>query len=336
MLKLVNSLKYPNLIAKLKGMNAKNLNSKDFEELLKQNNIVSINSILKTKSYHLENLDDNSSREEIENELDNILIDDIEKIEKYLSNKDKEILFNCVLDYEIKVFMDILKKIKYGKIEQNKIDNINKWTSKIFNKLQGIARVNNINEIKIYSKKTAFENIINSFLDTNNIEESNLFLLEMQLDKFYFENLFNNLNTESSKKLIGTKIDLENIIWIYRMKKYYNMPEEEIKKYIIEVDYNLKCLNELIAIDDYKQVIEFLKKTKYKEIFETENENLEILIRKYMYNQYKKTFRQAKYDISTVISYLGMDKNQIENIINIVGGVEYKIDKQKIQEKIII
>lgn len=336
MLKLVNSLKYPNLIAKLKGMNAKNLNSKDFEELLKQNNIVSINSILKAKSYHLKNLDDNSSREEIENELDNILIDDIEKIEKYLSNKDKEILFNCVLDYEIKVFMDILKKIKYGKIEQNKIDNINKWTSKIFNKLQGIARVNNINEIKIYSKKTAFENIINSFLDTNNIEESNLFLLEMQLDKFYFENLFNNLNTESSKKLIGTKIDLENIIWIYRMKKYYNMPEEEIKKYIIEVDYNLKCLNELIAIDDYKQIIEILKKTKYKEIFETENENLEILIRKYMYNQYKKTFRQAKYDISTIISYLGMDKNQIENIINIVGGVEYKIDKQKIQEKIII
>ena len=333
---MVNSLKYPNLIAKLKGMNAKNLNSKDFEELLKQNNIVSINSILKAKSYHLKNLDDNSSREEIENELDNILIDDIEKIEKYLSNKDKEILFNCVLDYEIKVFMDVLKKIKYGKIEQNKIDNINKWTSKIFNKLQGIARANNINEIKIYSKKTAFENIINSFLDTNNIEESNLFLLEMQLDKFYFENLFNNLNTESSKKLIGTKIDLENIIWIYRMKKYYNMPEEEIKKYIIEVDYNLKCLNELIAIDDYKQIIEILKKTKYKEIFETENENLEILIRKYMYNQYKKTFRQAKYDISTIISYLGMDKNQIENIINIVGGVEYKIDKQKIQEKIII
>ncbi len=333
---MVNSLKYPNLIAKLKGMNAKNLKSKDFEELLKQNNIVSINSILKAKSYHLKNLDDNSSREEIENELDNILIDDIEKIEKYLSNKDKEILFNCVLDYEIKVFMDVLKKIKYGKIDQNKIDNINKWTSKIFNKLQGIARVNNINEIKIYSKKTAFENIINSFLDTNNIEESNLFLIEMQLDKFYFENLFNNLNTESSKKLIGTKIDLENIIWIYRMKKYYNMPEEEIKKYIIEVDYNLKCLNELIAIDDYKQIIEFLKKTKYKEIFETENENLEILIRKYMYNQYKKTFRQAKYDISTVISYLGMDKNQIENIINIVGGVEYKIDKQKIQEKIII
>lgn len=333
---MVNSLKYPNLIAKLKGMNAKNLNSKDFEELLKQNNIVSINSILKAKSYHLKNLDDNSSREEIENELDNILIDDIEKIEKYLSNKDKEILFNCVLDYEIKVFMDVLKKIKYGKIEQNKIDNINKWTSKIFNKLQGIARVNNINEIKIYSKKTAFENIINIFLDTNNIEESNLFLIEMQLDKFYFENLFNNLNTESSKKLIGTKIDLENIIWIYRMKKYYNMPEEEIKKYIIEVDYNLKCLNELIAIDDYKQIIEILKKTKYKEIFETENENLEILIRKYMYNQYKKTFRQAKYDISTIISYLGMDKNQIENIINIVGGVEYKIDKQKIQEKIII
>lgn len=333
---MVNSLKYPNLIAKLKGMNAKNLNNKDFEELLKQNNIVSINSILKAKSYHLKNLDDNSSREKIENELDNILIDDIEKIEKYLSNKDKEILFNCVVDYEIKVFMDILKKIKYGKIEQNKIDNINKWTSKIFNKLQGIARVNNINEIKIYSKKTAFENIINSFLDTNNIEESNLFLLEMQLDKFYFENLFNNLNTESSRKLIGTKIDLENIIWIYRMKKYYNMPEEEIKKYIIEVDYNLKCLNELIAIDDYKQIIEFLKKTKYKEIFETENENLEILIRKYMYNQYKKTFRQAKYDISTIISYLGMDKNQIENIINIVGGVEYKIDKQKIQEKIII
>ena len=44
---MINSLKYPSLVAKLKGMKAKNLTKTDIEDLLKQNNLVSVNNILK-------------------------------------------------------------------------------------------------------------------------------------------------------------------------------------------------------------------------------------------------------------------------------------------------
>ena len=71
-------------------MKAKNLTKTDIEDLLKQNNLVSVNNILKQKNYHLSGLEDNFDRIKIENELNKILIDDIEKIYKYLSSKDKE------------------------------------------------------------------------------------------------------------------------------------------------------------------------------------------------------------------------------------------------------
>ena len=55
-----------------------------------------------------------------------------------------------------------------------------------------------------------------------------------------------------------------------------------------------------------------------------------------MYRKYKKIFEQGKYNFSTIIAYLNLDEILIENIINIVGGIEYEIDKKLIQEKIII
>ena len=55
-----------------------------------------------------------------------------------------------------------------------------------------------------------------------------------------------------------------------------------------------------------------------------------------MNDKYKKIFEQGKYNFSTIIAYLNLDEILIENIINIVGGIEYEIDKKLIQEKIII
>lgn len=65
---MINSLKYPSLVAKLKGMKAKNLTKTDIEDLLKQNNLVSDKQYFKTKKLHLSGLEDNFDRIKIEND----------------------------------------------------------------------------------------------------------------------------------------------------------------------------------------------------------------------------------------------------------------------------
>ena len=333
---MINSLKYPSLVAKLKGMKAKNLTKTDIEDLLKQNNLVSVNNILKQKNYHLSGLEDNFDRIKIENELNKILIDDIEKIYKYLSSKDKERLRIYVSEYEIDILIRILKKIKLSKIEDSEIQNIELWTERIFKELKGITRINTINEFLQYADKTDFKELLEENLKDKNINDVDLFMLEMKLDILYFENVFKNIKDASSSKLIKDKIELTNIIWIYRMKKFYNMETDEINSNIIKTDKQSTLIQEIIKQNDCENIIEVLKKSKYKNIFKEDEKYFENYAKRYMYRKYKKIFEQGKYNFSTIIAYLNLDEILIENIINIVGGIEYEIDKKLIQEKIII
>lgn len=333
---MINSLKYPSLVAKLKGMKAKNLTKTDIEDLLKQNNLVSVNNILKQKNYHLSGLEDNFDRIKIENELNKILIDDIEKIYKYLSSKDKEKLRIYVSEYEIDILIRILKKIKLSKIEDSEIQNIELWTERIFKELKGITRINTINEFLQYADKTDFKELLEENLKDKNIKDVDLFMLEMKLDILYFENVFKNIKDASSSKLIKDKIELTNIIWIYRMKKFYNMETDEISSNIIKTDKKSTLIQEIIKQNDCENIIEVLKKSKYKNIFKEDEKYFENYEKRYMYRKYKKIFEQGKYNFSTIIAYLNLDEILIENIINIVGGIEYEIDKKLIQEKIII
>ena len=333
---MINSLKYPSLVAKLKGMKAKNLTKTDIEDLLKQNNLVSVNNILKQKNYHLSGLEDNFDRIKIENELNKILIDDIEKIYKYLSSKDKEKLRIYVSEYEIDILIRILKKIKLSKIEDSEIQNIELWTERIFKELKGITKINTINEFLQYADKTDFKELLEENLKDKNIKDVDLFMLEMKLDILYFENVFKNIKDASSSKLIKDKIELTNIIWIYRMKKFYNMETDEISSNIIKTDKKSTLIQEIIKQNDCENIIEVLKKSKYKNIFKEDEKYFENYTKRYMYRKYKKIFEQGKYNFSTIIAYLNLDEILIENIINIVGGIEYEIDKKLIQEKIII
>ena len=173
-------------------------------------------------------------------------------------------------------------------------------------------------------------------LKDKNINNVDLFMLEMKLDILYFENVFKNIKDASSSKLIKDKIELTNIIWIYRMKKFYNMETDEISSNIIKTDKQSTLIQEIIKQNDCENIIEILKKSKYKNIFKEDEKYYENYAKRYMYRKYKKTFEQGKYNFSTIIAYLNLDEILIENIINIVGGIEYEIDKKLIQEKIII
>ena len=317
-------------------MNAKNLKKQDFEDLLKQSNLMSANSILKTKLYHLKNIEDNFGRLKLEEELDKILIDDIEKIHKLLPKHDKEILKIYMSEYEIKCLVKILKNLKLSRVNEEEIEDVEIWTRRIFKELYGITKAKNLQEFLEFTKKSTFYKLLRENLKNKNIEDVNLFEIEMKLNKKYFEILYKNVDDKNSKELIGTKIDLINIIWIYRMKKYYSMTEKEIENNLINVSYKIIDIKELIKANNYDSISQILKNTKYKKNFTKNEEDFKENIRKYMYKQYKNIFQQAKYNISTVIAYLNLDKIEINNIITIIGGIEYGLDKQKIQERIII
>ncbi len=319
----MRTMNNPGLNAKLKAMYAQKLKKEDLEDLIKQNNLTDAIILLKSKLPELDNLSDNAKRMELETALDTLLIYDIQKILKYLHGANKEIFTQYIIKYKI----ETIKKL-YENIDSPKVKTIqsNDWIEHIFT------------DLKVLYTATSKEDFIDKIPDKNIksiFENSHTdFERENTLDKYYFENLFKTVKGKNKKieTLLNIRIDLLNILWTYRCKKYYGIVNQDILiPHFYKIDLNtIQKIENANTLEDLNQA---LAGTIYQNMIGT---HIESDIKKYVYQKSKKAFRNELLDLSMIISYFKILETEKENIVTIIEGIRYKMSKPSIESKIII
>lgn len=330
----ISAIKYPSINAKLKGMYAKRLKNDDLQDLAKQNNLKSAVAILKNKSSSLNVLSEDADREQIEKVLNGEIIYDIEKIVKYLDKNDTQIFNLLISKYEIRCIKRAIKLL-YSKNEYD--ENIKIWTNTIFTDLKGLESIKNIDEFLKIINNTKYKKILKKYFENKDTEYS-IFEIENELDKMYLKSIYNSAgNNKNLKKMIGAKIDFTNILWIYRMKKYYNFSEDKIEKSIIDINYALKKNQILLLVKakNIEELNEILKKTVYSNIATDDIYELECNMKKYLHGLYIKNFKSNLLSINCIYSYLNLVELENKDIISIIEVVRYGIDKEKLLKKLI-
>ncbi len=330
----ISAIKYPSINAKLKGMYSKRLKNDDLQDLAKQNNLKSAVAILKNKSSSLNVLSEDADREQIEKVLNGEIIYDIEKIVKYLDKNDTQIFNLLISKYEIRCIKRAIKLL-YSKNEYD--ENIKIWTNTIFTDLKGLESIKSIDEFLKIINNTKYKKILKKYFENKNTEYS-IFEIENELDKMYLKSIYNSAgNNKNLKKMIGAKIDFTNILWIYRMKKYYNFSEDKIEKSIIDINYALKKnqILSLVKAKNIEELNEILKKTVYSNISTDDIYELECNMKKYLHGLYIKNFKSNLLSINCIYSYLNLVELENKDIISIIEAVRYGIDKEKLLKKLI-
>ena len=330
----ISAIKYPSINAKLKGMYAKRLKDDDLQDLAKQNNLKSAVAILKNKSSSLKVLSEDADREQIEKVLNGEIIYDIEKIVKYLDKNDTQIFNLLISKYEIRCIKKAIKLL-YSKNEYD--ENIKIWTNTIFTDLKGLESIKSIDEFFKIINNTKYKKILKKYFENKDTEYS-IFEIENELDKMYLKSIYNSEgNNKNLKKMIGAKIDFTNILWIYRMKKYYNFSEDKIEKSIIDINYALKKNQILLLVKakNIEELNEILKKTVYSNIATDDIYELECNMKKYLHGLYIKNFKSNLLSINCIYSYLNLVELENKDIISIIEAVRYGIDKEKLLKKLI-
>ena len=330
----ISAIKYPSINAKLKGMYAKRLKNDDLQDLAKQNNLKSAVAILKNKSLSLNVLSEDADREQIEKVLNGEIIYDIEKIVKYLDKNDTQIFNLLISKYEIRCIKRAIKLL-YSKNEYD--ENIKIWTNTIFTDLKGLESIKSIDEFLKIINNTKYKKILKKYF-VNKDTEYSIFEIENELDKMYLKSIYNSAgNNKNLKKMIGAKIDFTNILWIYRMKKYYNFSEDKIEKSIIDINYALKKNQILLLVKakNIEELNEILKKTVYSNIATDDIYELECNMKKYLHGLYIKNFKSNLLSINCIYSYLNLVEFENKDIISIIEAVRYGIDKEKLLKKLI-
>ena len=66
-----------------------------------------------------------------------------------------------------------------------------------------------------------------------------------------------------------------------------------------------------------------------------ELDDLEENVDKYLYHVYQKYFRGNIFDVSSSYAYLGMLEKENNDIMNIVEGIRYHLNKEEIRQKLL-
>ena len=313
----------PSINAKLKAMYAKKLKKEDLEDLMKQNNIKDAIIILKTKINNLNELPNNARRMELENALDNNIIDDIKKINKYLKGNDKEIWKQYIMKFKIKIIKALYESL-ITKEAPNITDTV--WIDNLFLDLKPLLNAENAED---FIEQIPNKQIKNIFKNTNSSFER-----ENKLDKFYLENLLKAVRNKNKiiEKALKQKIDLLNIVWTYRCTKYYGITNQD---YLINNYYriNKDIINEIEKAENIDELKQILDTTIYKGVIQND---IEKDIKKFNYNINKRIFRNKTLDLSMVIGYFNMIEIEKESVITIIEGIRYKLPQIDIERKIII
>ena len=170
-------------------------------------------------------------------------------------------------------------------------------------------------------------------------EEQNvtLFDYEMHLDLMYFKTMWKIKDKLLSKKeqqiltqCFGSKLDMLNIQWIYRSKKYYNLSSADIYSLLIPVQHKLKeeeirKMAESASLDEFYQALRstFYGSLKLTEL--NEKPNLEELYEKVLNRIHRLTSKRQPYSIATLNSYLYFKELEIRKIITVIEGIRYDL-----------
>ena len=336
-----NVMSYSGIVTKVLAMQAKLLTEKDFENIANLKSVPEAIDYLKEKPAYADyvNRMDVSlyHRGNVEKVLYQSLFDDYTRIFRFAGMEQKKFLKIYWKRYEIDLINYCLRIIfnHYDKpfdLEYKK-EFFDKYSQISIDKL---ITSRNIVELVDNLRGTEYYAPLQKLRDA---EDANLFDYDLALDLYYFSSMWKkNKRLLKGKELelytrdCGTKIDLLNIQWIYRAKKYYHMLPPDIYSLTIPIHYR-------ISVEEFKMLVEAptleeferqLGTTYYaKKLVGFEGKKLEHIYKECLKRLYLSDRRKNPYSIATVNTYLFLKEEEIYKLTTALECIRYGLSSRE-------
>lgn len=224
---------------------------------------------------------------------------------------------------------------------------MNRYTS--FN-LMDLAHVRSFAELLALVEKSPYYDILKAYQPKMNDDGSedriNATGCELSMRTYYYVRLLESaeaIGGESArklKKLIGSEIDIINIINAYRMKKYFNADGADIKKRMIPIYENIaeRRLDELYSSQDEKEFITRLSSTYYGRAIAEQGydmKKVEASLTKIRCKQTKRAFSRSTSTPECFYTFNKLADIEVRNIIRLVEGIRYSLPVKELSSLII-
>ena len=340
-------LTYSGITTKVRAMESHLISDSQFREMANLEDVRSAAEYLRQQPAYTDiftDLDDTKlHRGYIEQLLTLSKYRDFTKLYRFSNLSQRKFLDLYFMHYEI----DIIKKCLRNVMSHQKADLDLSMFRDFFEKhsdidLVSLAQADSLQELIAGLEGSIYYKLLTETSDAMQDGASTLFDYELKMDLLYFKTIWKVKEKILSKKeqkilnqCFGCRLDMLNVQWIYRSKKYYFLPTADIYALLIPVQYRLKAdeirqMAEAATLDDFFAA---LKGTYYGNIPTAqvqEHPDLEALNEQIQNRIYHMVSRKNPYTIAILDSYLYFKELEKQRLITTIEGIRYGLSPGEI------
>lgn len=315
--------------AKARALLGKLLKYEDYDKLISLDSTERFIDYLHRNTHYKESLEEKEYNvDTVEILIKKHFIKSLEKLYYFYYDEYRDFFRALLMRYEVEDVKIFLRVFTRG--ESKKIGEEHYIYSNLFKNInyEKIKKAYTLDEFINSLKGTMYFEKLKKYMDEE--ENKMLFYMEMALDRIYFNNLYQaavKLKKNDRKnvlEMLGINIDLLNIQWIYRGRKYFNISSEELFNLSLEVGYkyDLRKIKELcyMNLEDFKRNI---SEGKYHEIFDETEYLMERSYERYLYNMLDDYFTNSGLSIIIPVIYIFKIEYEMRDLYSILEGIKY-------------
>ncbi|MFI3171471.1 MAG: V-type ATPase subunit [Eubacteriales bacterium] len=330
-------LKYSGIITKVKAMSSNLLTENDFLTISQSNTVLEVVSFLKNHPAYSNAFSMYDERLLHRGDIEKILIEslytDYSKLYSFGSSYIRNFLLFYLRRYEIDLINYCLRIVFNRYAEpfdlSHKREFFDKYSTISIDKL---ITSTTPEELVLNLEGTEYFQPLKQIMDAT---DATLFDYNLALDLYFYTTLWKHRKKVLDKKEldlftneIGYKIDLLNLQWIYRSKKYYTLKIAEIYSLLIPANYHLhkdqlKQLVEAPTIEDFTKIA--MNSYYYKRFSSTDSLSWEQMYQRSLEHCYIKDCRNFPYSLAPINMYLYKKENEINKITTALECIRYGI-----------
>lgn len=337
-------LTYSGIATKIRAMESRLFTQQQFREMASLEDVRSAADYLKQQPGYekiFSGLDDTRlHRGYIEHLLTHSEYQDFARLYRFSNLSQRRFLDLYFMHYEITIIKRVLHNVMGGIRQEMDLSDFREFFdrhSKI--DLVRLAQAEKVEELIAGLEGSCYHSL---FTDLREEKSPVLSDYEIRLDLLYFKTMWkikDKILTGKEKKIIehcfGSRLDLLNIQWIYRSKKYYQLSAADIYTLLIPVRYKLRAeqIRQMAEADSPEEFFAALRMTAYGKIQETEwgsQPDVEQLYHQILNRIYSNAGRRNPYTIAVLDSYLYAKEQEIQRIIAIIEGIRYQLPPEEI------
>ena len=343
-----NNTRYLAINTKISTMYGKLLKEEDYKKIISLKSPTDIAVYLKNSTAYGEFFKDmdpsKMHRTEIEQILKRGLINYMDKVIHYFSGEYRNFIKCFYAKYEITDIKRVARLIHIDKDFGDLKDNLLFAGKYKYIDMDRVITSKSISELINALKDTIYYPFLKNLADGNSDES--LYRFEMSIDRAYFYILEDSVkhllkeDRDAFYNLVGSSIDMLNLRWIYRGKKYYKITPEELFNYTVNkgCKFSYRKIKEFCYCQSVSEFLNMVKDTPYAFMFKgcpEEDTFIERRMNRYLYFRMRNAKRKSNHDLSVLLAYLDLIEFEIRDIISMIENVRYEMDYEETRKYLI-